>query len=145
MSKSKIPPNMINAKVSLHIQNIGLSIVGEVGGVGERWVPPPYLVQFSWFPRVMGCPPPCNILKYAPHTVWVNCSHQRVSTYCPIVCIGLGCTKFLPCPLKKLFAILYKIIGKLSLSTCFTNFIVGTPCFALWQCFIIRYRSANFQ
>ena len=42
--------------------------------------------------------------------------------------IWVSCTKFLPCPLgNKFFAILYKIIRKLPLSTCFTNLIAGAP------------------
>ena len=104
---------------------------------------PPYVSQFSWFPCVLGTP---YILTYATHTTWISPLHQWVSHCCSTVCRGLSCTKSLLYPLRnKFFAMLLKIIGKLLLSTCFTNLIVDTPCFALWKCFIIRHRSVNFQ
>ena len=85
---------------------------------------------------------PHHLIEYIKYAF----PHQWVFPSCPIVCRGLRCTKSLPCPLhNKFFAILYKSIGNFPLLTCFTNIIVGTACFALWQYFIIRHRSVNFQ
>ena len=54
MSKPKISRNLINAKVSEHVQNTGSLIVGGgmggLGAVGGGWESPPYIAQFSWFP-----------------------------------------------------------------------------------------------
>ena len=54
MSKPKISQNLINAKVSEHVQNTGSLIVGGgmggLGAVGGGWESPPYIAQFSWFP-----------------------------------------------------------------------------------------------
>ena len=126
MSKPKIPPNMINTSFLTYPKG------------WSGWVPSPHVAQFSWLPHVLGTP--AYISKYAPTPPeWMPSipflSHR-----------GMSCTESLPCSLRnKFFAILYKIIGKLPLSTCFTNLIVGTPCFVHWQCFIISHRSVNFQ
>ena len=62
MSKPKIPPSMIIAKVSQHIWNAGFPKVEEGGWVGgmEEGVSAPLLAD------------PSYILKYALHTTWVN-------------------------------------------------------------------------
>ena len=98
---------------------------------------PPYIFKCAPHTTAVNTPPPPPpyILKCAPHPPPVNPPppppHQWVSPSCPIIFTRLSCTKSLPCPFRnKLFAILYKIIGKLPLSTCFTSLTVGTQCFA---------------
>ena len=80
MSKPKIPPNMIIAKVSQHIWNAGFPKVGEggwVGGMEEGVSAPSLYSQILLIPPCNGLHPPLladpsYILKYAPHTTWVN-------------------------------------------------------------------------
>ena len=111
MSKPKISQNLINAKISEHVQNTGSLIVGEgmvgLGAVTGGWVSPPYIAQFSWFPPYTRHPL-YNKVCSAHHRVNLYpAPHQWISPSCPIVCRRLSCAESLPCPVRnKLFAIL---------------------------------------
>ena len=114
-----------------------------MGGGSASWgvwgSAPPYVVQFCGFSPCNGLPPPppppatglpsLYIRVCSPHHLSES-PHQWISRSCPIICRGVSYVKSLPCPLpNKLFVVLYKIIGKLLLSTCLTNLKVSTLCF----------------
>ena len=138
MSKPKIPPNKIIAKVSWHIRNTGFPIVSTHPLCWPILLIPPG----NGLPSSLDAQP--YILKYAPPTTWMNP---------PIVGFPFLPHSMQRSELYQIFSVrsatntlqLYtKSLGN-CLLTRFTNLIVDTPRFALWQCFIIWYRSANFK
>ena len=111
------------------IQGVSHSEGMTAGGGRVRHLCSPVLL--TTHPHVMGCRLhwafSLSIKVCSPHHLSES-PHQCVSPSDPIVCRGVTCTKSVLCPLpSKFYVILYKIIGKLPLSTCFTNLIVGTP------------------